>query len=127
METETAANKKQGGRRAELNRSRRLCRECGLCCFAEEDVGFHAEVDNDELVLLPKRYSNLAKKVEQEFGTLALPTVEHYNGPGACVAFKGRLFSNCTCDIYAQRPHVCRVLKPEGKTCLAIRQAYFSR
>jgi Fe-S-cluster containining protein len=121
------------------------CRECGVCCVAATEQLVFANVSADELVPLKRLLGarEFRKTVHETgaFDMLALTLSNQHVPAGAiktkdlkdkqgalhcaCTFLNGIVGSKVRCQIYKDRPNVCRTaVAPGDKTCMALRRAH---
>lgn len=95
------------------------CQECGACCttFLEFGRGGFVRVSDADQQRLPEKY-RLKVVMESDpgvdrLGTRGTPSVGY-----RCVALKGTPGRHTRCDIYEDRPSLCRTLERGSPDCL---------
>lgn len=105
------------------------CTTCGACCTTKSDDGStYVPVTALDRRRLPSKYQKkLCETVDEETGAnegQALP-LKRFGDRFACVALKGTLGKDISCDVYAQRPEFCRAFERGSKECRERRASAF--
>jgi hypothetical protein len=103
--------------------SRFECRTCGACCCNPPEnraEGFTEYIEVDERAPLWKK-PDLVRRlvVYSEEGEPHL----RLHPDGRCLALRGRVGSQVTCTIYADRPTPCRSVESGSDLCRRYRRA----
>lgn len=119
------------------------CTSCGACCVADHGQNVLANVTPKDEQRLPPKFrlkvvqpDPLSMATAMLFGTqttpaLATKTRKQRAGPykgvevTTCTALGGNILHQVSCQVYDQRPSICRtVIKPGDRHCLAFRKMF---
>jgi Fe-S-cluster containining protein len=100
------------------------CKTCGACCTAQPGVNAYVPVTALDRRRLPTKYQRKVQDVEDGDTPFALG-LKRFAERYACVALKGTLGKDISCDVYSQRPDFCRALERGGDECLSRRRETF--
>jgi len=98
------------------------CKTCGACCTGKD--GDFVPVGTLDKRRLPTKYIKKLQKLNDPETPLLLG-MKRFGDGQACVALKGTLGKEVSCDIYAQRPEHCRTFERGGDACKARRAEAF--
>lgn len=101
------------------------CKSCGACCTTSNASGDYVSVTRLDRRRLPTKYQK--KLIPAPFGEdeeQALP-LKRIGDRMGCVALKGTLGKDVSCDVYAQRPEFCRTFEKGSADCLTRRRQTF--
>lgn len=102
------------------------CKTCGACCIGDSQRGDFVPVTRVDRKRLPTKYqrklTTLSKQDQQETGAAEALGLKRFGDREACVALKGKLGKDISCDVYAQRPDFCRVFVKGSADCLSRRK-----
>ena len=94
------------------------CQSCGACCQAFTQVAVYP----DEKIF-PENYWEITVKGEN--GEITVDKFLRRDGETfACTSLGGKLGENVSCNIYEQRPVVCRNFEAGSDKCHALRRAF---
>jgi uncharacterized protein len=101
---------------ANPERSTPDCQTCGACCATfdvwlsdEETARFEASPRLSRLTVLYQRPGLSGRFLRRE--------------AGRCASLRGRLGEQCRCEIYADRPSLCRQFEAGSPECFEARRA----
>lgn len=104
------------------------CNECGACCWTREEFGRggYVRLNDEDIKRLPHKY-HLKVITESEFnvdrlGVRGTPATGY-----RCVALVGRIGEKTLCDIYEQRPELCRKYERGSVDCRKDRARWLYR
>lgn len=108
------------------------CTTCGACCTTKTNDGStYVPVTALDRRRLPGKYQKkLQAVIDEDTQALALDGeqalgLKRFGDRYACVALKGTLGKDISCDVYAQRPEFCRAFERGSKECRERRAAAF--
>ena len=106
------------------------CQTCGACCISDVPTSpRYVQLVEADLKRLPAKYllEIIPPRLNNIWSYEGLGVDrDHLDGP-ACVAFRGRAGDNCQCDMYEDRPKICREFESGGNKCLEVRSEFFAR
>lgn len=88
------------------------CHACGACCFA--NTADYVAVSGDD-------YQRLGVGAATQAGFSGVKCFMTMND-GRCSCLRFGDIAGFTCDVYEQRPEVCRQLEPGSPACVAERE-----
>lgn len=99
------------------------CITCGACCYGRRD---YVQVFPDDAARLgPERtaefVADAVAEIPASVGRAAEPQRFLKMVDGHCAALRIEPPNRFTCDVYEDRPVLCRALVPGGKSCLEAR------
>lgn len=101
------------------------CRTCGACCTGSSTDGDFVPVTRLDRKRLPTKYQKkLASTEPGTAGPFALG-LKRFGAVEACIALKGTLGKDISCDVYAQRPAFCRTFERGSTSCHERRRERF--
>jgi Fe-S-cluster containining protein len=106
------------------------CQACGVCCIAEHDTDFHAELNEREEAAGPfspegcyagqvvdlREHGNEGAGVQTKWRKISSGPLRGLEICG-CYFLQGTPLVQVQCRCYADRPQVCREFKPGSKVC----------
>jgi len=104
------------------------CSNCGACCRGQSADGDYVPVTRlDRRRLTSKYVRKLVRldRVDEHGAKEALP-LKRFGEHEACVALKGKMGKDVSCEIYAQRPEFCRTFEKGSAECYARRREIFT-
>lgn len=98
------------------------CQTCGACCAAPSpsEGPFVLPISKAEARQLPTRM--VARIAPLEVGKRVFThSLRRHPELNRCNALKGIVGLDCRCEVYPQRPEICRVFPAGSEHCLAAR------
>lgn len=103
------------------------CKQCGACCVGRSSDGDYVPVTRLDHRRLPTKYTRRLATLEKtdEDGADHGLTLKRFGDREACVALKGKLGKEVSCEMYAHRPEFCRRFERGSKACHDRRREVF--
>ena len=97
------------------------CQECGACCRALptwEGPNIYVRLNRYDLdQLTSEEQKNYVVEFQDEYGAVAaIGMIDR-----RCSALKGEIGCSVSCDVYENRPDICREFQPGSEQCLRAR------
>jgi Fe-S-cluster containining protein len=98
------------------------CRSCGACCGPDRDVATYVDVWSKDIARLSPRWRRENVYANDEGTQGSIRTKYDPAGKTVCVALRGTVGAQVSCEIYERRPDVCSSFRAGGRECLVARR-----
>jgi Fe-S-cluster containining protein len=95
------------------------CQSCGICCFLFVSVQL---TSNDKL--LPLNYWEITINSDDNKEIVVDKLLRRNGETGTCIHLSGELGKNVSCEIYDERPSICRKFDAGSDRCHALRRFF---
>lgn len=101
------------------------CKACGACCIGKSSDGDYVPVTALDRRRLPSKYVKKLQPVEGDDTCTQALGLKRFGEHESCVALKGTLGKDISCEVYSVRPDFCRTFEKGSDECHARRRAVF--